>query len=697
MLKLIGLAMLAILSALAQSAETIPFRAVLLPSNEVPAISINASGAATVWLHVVRDAGGQITSASTDFNVTYQFPSEIRITGLHIHSGRAGANGPVTINSGILGGAPIVSTTGRGVINLQGQTPSSDAPGMATVNGMLSDPTAYYVNLHTTDNPGGVIRGQLQRAEMVVLMGLMSPANEVPPIPNSNASAYGTVIAVATCGDTPMRDCARPTSGQVIFDATYTGFAEGTSFSGFHIHDGVAGANGPVTINTGMAGGANAVPANPGGGNLHYEVEVPVDVAAASGTLGGLFRNPGGYYINLHTLVSPGGAIRAQLRNTDKLQFPVHMTTSNEVPPITGVEASAPAVCTAHTIRNDEGGVVGGVSIFDVNFRVPAAETFTGLHIHNGRAAENGPVTINTGLSGTNPVVTEGGAGNIYRIVNVTTQAGLAALNSLVANPEAHYVNLHTATRPNGIVRSQLAPANTALPAITGVISAVSDPNLRTVAPGGLMTVFGTNLVKTNADVGSAFDGQNLPTAFNGTQVTVGGKVAPIAVLTPTYIVAQVPLDAAQGNQAVVVRNANGEVATASTVQVSNFAPALYFDSNGGLLTTLDYTPVNASNPARVGEMVWLFGTGMGALTPRAGAPRLETGDLTPLGSIYDTATATVTVGGRNAPVLASVSSPGYAGLNQLVFTVPEGVSGNVPVVVTIGGVRSNSVNLAVR
>ena len=37
---------------------------------------------------------------------------------------------------------------------------------------MLTDPSGFYVNMHTTDNPGGVIRGQLQRAEMVVLMGL---------------------------------------------------------------------------------------------------------------------------------------------------------------------------------------------------------------------------------------------------------------------------------------------------------------------------------------------------------------------------------------------------------------------------------------------------------------------------------------------------------------------------------------------
>ena len=682
--------LLASLSVCAQTAETIPFRAVLLPSNEVPAIDIAASGAATIWLHVVRDAQGRVVSASTDFNVTYQLPGEITLSGLHVHKGAAGVNGPVTINSTL---RSLPSPTGRGTINLQGQTAPTDTAGLDTVNGMLSDPSGFYVNLHTTDNPNGVIRGQLERAEMVVLMGLMSPANEVPPITGTNASGFGTVVTLATCGGRPMRDCTQPTSAQVIFDAVYSGMPEGTSFTGFHIHDSPAGVNGPVTINTGIGSGANAVAANPAGGVLHYEVEAPVTtVPAAASTIAGLFRNPAGYYINIHTAVNPGGVIRSQLRRTDMMRFPVNMTTATEVPPITNLNASAPAVFTAHTIRNADGTVAGGVAIFDVNFRFPAADTFTGLHIHNGKAGENGGVTINTGVGGSNSVTTETGQGNIYRIVNVTTAAGLATLNSLAANPENHYINLHTTANPNGAVRSQLADANAALPTISAVISAVSDPTMRTVAPGGLMTVFGTNFVKTNADVGSAFDGQKVPTSFNGAQVSVGGKAAALLVLTPTYIVAQVPVDAAQGNQSVVVKNANGEVATAGTVQVANVAPALFFDPNGGIFAKVNYTLVTAQNPARAGDMIWAFATGMGAI------PQLATGDIPPVdGTIYYTGPVTVDVGGRDARVVASAASPGYPGLYQVLFVIPAGITANSPVTLTMGSTRSNTVQLIVR
>ena len=576
MRKLLAVVLLTAGATFAQRAETIPFRAILLTTNEVPAVPLTASGAATVWVHVVRDAQGRVTSASTDFNVSFTLPAENRVVGLHIHRGVAGENGPVLIDSGIAAAAPVmVGTTGR--ITRQGQTLSTNAAGLEAVNGVLTNPSGYYVNMHTTDFPNGVIRGQLQRADMVVLMGLMSPQNEVPPIEGLQASGVGSVVALRT-----VDASGAATSGQVIFDANYRGFTEGTSFTGFHIHSGPAGENAPVTINTGIGAGANSVAAVPAGANLHYEVEVPMSTAAAVQTLQGLFSNPGDFYINLHTVVNPGGAIRSQLRRTDKMEFQVSMSPANEVPPITGLEASAPAAVTAHTIRNAEGAATGGVVIFDVNHRFPATATFTGLHIHNGRAVENGPVTIDSGLSATTPVVTETGFGNIYRIVTVSTDAGLATLNSLVSNPENHYVNLHTSTNPGGVVRAQLAAARTTSPAISAVTSAVSDP-ARNVAPGGLMMISGTDLIKVPSDLLAASNGVMLPASFNGTSVTIGGRAAPLLVVTATHIVAQVPMDVATGAQAVAVRNANGAAAATVNVNVAATAPAVFFDSNGGI------------------------------------------------------------------------------------------------------------------
>ena len=52
---------------LAQTADTALFRAVLLPSSEVPAVSnLNARGVADISLNVVRDPSGQIISGTVD-------------------------------------------------------------------------------------------------------------------------------------------------------------------------------------------------------------------------------------------------------------------------------------------------------------------------------------------------------------------------------------------------------------------------------------------------------------------------------------------------------------------------------------------------------------------------------------------------------------------------------------------------------
>lgn len=682
--------MLGATGLLAQYAETIPFRAVMLPGNEVPAVSIAASGAATIWLHVMRDAQGRIVSASTDFNVRYSFPGNTTFTGLHIHDGEAGVNGPVRINTGITGTNNVVSESGAGAINRQAQTLQADTAGLATVNGMLSNPSNYYVNLHTTQFPAGAVRGQLMRADMTVLVGLMSPRNEVPAI-DSNAGGTGSVIVLAT-----RQADGGINSAQVIFDLNYQGFSEGTMFSGFHIHDGAAGVNGPVTINTGMQGGANAVPANTGGGNLHYEVEVPIENIAALRTVYGLFESPHNYYINLHSTANPGGIIRSQLRRTDRMHFPILLQASNEVPPVTGVEASAPSAFTLYTARNGQGEVEAAVAVFDVNYRVPANTTFTGLHIHNGPAGENGPVTINTGLSGTNPVVTESGFGNIYRAVTVSTAAGLATGNSIPATPERAYMNLHTTTNPGGLVRAQLASAAGTRPDVYAVISAVSDRDLNTVAPFGLMTVFGTDLVRVASDLQSSFNGMQAPASFNGTQVMIGDRPAALLMVMPGYIVAQVPVDMPAGNQPVVVRTAAGSSAPFN-VRVAPVAPALFFDTQGGLFVNIAREFVGRANaPARRGDILTTFSTGLGVV--RGDGPAVASGQVVPEGLYVPAGDVSVLVDGQPARVVGTMAVSGYLGLYTTTFFVPaDARSGTLPVQIRMGGATSNTVNLTVQ
>src|SRR5436305_1834876 len=89
-----GLAFLCATGLMAQSAETIPFLTLMQPGNETPAITDTSSGNVIIWVHVIRDVNGNVTSGSVDFDVNTKFSGAVTVTGLHIHNGAAGVAGP---------------------------------------------------------------------------------------------------------------------------------------------------------------------------------------------------------------------------------------------------------------------------------------------------------------------------------------------------------------------------------------------------------------------------------------------------------------------------------------------------------------------------------------------------------------------------------------------------------------------------
>jgi uncharacterized protein (TIGR03437 family) len=487
------------------------------------------------------------------------------------------------------------------------------------------------------------------------------------------------------------------TSAEATFEVNYSGFAEGTSFTGFHIHRGVAGTNGPVTVDSGVRGGANAVPAGPNGaGSLRYSVEVNLQNAAAADTVYGLFTNPQGYYMNLHTAANTGGEIRGQMRLTDRMSFPALMRPDREVPAITSLDATGIGRFTAHTIRNNDGTIAAGYAIFDVNHRFPGTATFTGLHIHNAAAGANGPVVIDSGLTAREPVESETGLGNIYRGAVIATTAGIAAFNGVTTAPENYYLNLHTTANPAGAVREQIASPNSAPPQATDVISGVYDPSYRVAAPGGLINIYGRNLVRVYADL-TGWAGEIVPTTLHGVSATVGGKAAPVVLADPAMITVQVPVDTPTGLQPVQVRNGNGATSVLN-IRVEQTAPGVYFDrvTPQGFVAIAfrpDASRITQQSAARAGDTVLLYTTGNGAVNPPLATGQLASGRTPSFAPIP----TTVTVGGRPATVEFSIAAPGTAGLYLTQFRMPQGAgSGLQPLVLTVGQTRANGVLLPV-
>jgi|SRR5437867_6223836 len=142
------------------------FSALLQTSNENPPITgaeATGSGNSTITFDITRDSSGNITAAKATFVVNLSgFPPGTPIRIAHIHTGAAGVNGAVVIDTGLTPGDGLTLSNGGGSFTRTVDVPST---GFAIVNQILGAPSAFYFNAHTLVNPGGVVRGQLDRVQ----------------------------------------------------------------------------------------------------------------------------------------------------------------------------------------------------------------------------------------------------------------------------------------------------------------------------------------------------------------------------------------------------------------------------------------------------------------------------------------------------------------------------------------------------
>jgi hypothetical protein len=135
------------------------FTAQLSPANEVPPVTnaeSSARGAVQITLDVTRNSSNAISAATAGFYVQATgLPAGTNIVGAHIHPGVAGVNGGVVVNTGLTAASPL--TMPNGPVEFTVSVPVDPTIAQAIVN----NPSAYYFNIHTPTNPGGVARGQL--------------------------------------------------------------------------------------------------------------------------------------------------------------------------------------------------------------------------------------------------------------------------------------------------------------------------------------------------------------------------------------------------------------------------------------------------------------------------------------------------------------------------------------------------------
>jgi len=124
--------------------------AVLTPADEVPAVTgSSAAGTATFALMTGR-------TDSVDYTITIQTLPGTTITAAHLHQAAAGATAVVAVDLCGAGTAPACTALGAPGVLISGRR-------FITAT-HLTQMRAFgmYVNVHTTANAGGEIRGQLR-------------------------------------------------------------------------------------------------------------------------------------------------------------------------------------------------------------------------------------------------------------------------------------------------------------------------------------------------------------------------------------------------------------------------------------------------------------------------------------------------------------------------------------------------------
>jgi uncharacterized protein (TIGR03437 family) len=225
-------------------------------------------------------------------------------------------------------------------------------------------------------------------------------------------------------------------------------------------------------------------------------------------------------------------------------------------------------------------------------------------------------------------------------------------------------------------------------PQISQIVNAAD--MTKPVAPGGLVSLFGTNLSPTNMATSQI----PLPTALADSCMSVNGALLPLLFASPTQINAQLPSNA-MGNSSLVLYTPGGVSDTFNfTIQAT--APSVFRTSNGTAVIIRDNNGqlVTSSNPVQLNDYLTIYLTGMGATTPSVTA-----GTASPTNPLaVATVQPTVTIGGAPIFVIWAGLAPKQVGVYQINVLVPfHGIPEGDSIALTINqGGASTTVNVKV-
>lgn len=246
--------------------------------------------------------------------------------------------------------------------------------------------------------------------------------------------------------------------------------------------------------------------------------------------------------------------------------------------------------------------------------------------------------------------------------------------------------NIYVADTGNDIIR-QLTPVAASL----GVQDAASGlPG--SIAPGEILTLFGTALGPPALTKFTLGANGLFPTQIAGTSVTFNGTPAPLIYTSAGVVAAIAPYEISNSASASVVLTYLGNTFTASSVPVVATAPSLFTANSSGsgpaAALNQDLSVNSAANPAKAGSTIVLYVTGEGLTNaPVNGKPAGSTNLPKPFLPV------TVKIGNQIVtPTYFGGAPTLVAGVMQVNVQVPAGIlSGLVQVQVLVGGYPSQA------
>ena len=291
-------------------------------------------------------------------------------------------------------------------------------------------------------------------------------------------------------------------------------------------------------------------------------------------------------------------------------------------------------------------------------------------------ATPSGTVSFQVGGNslGTAPLVGSAGKATATLAVNGSQLQGGGTITAVYTDSSSNSVSASVTVSVSG-------SGSTAKPSIAGLANGASFKI--SYAPGMILSVFGSQLAPNVATASSV----PLPVSMAGVAATVNGVAAPLYYVSPGQVNLQIPYDTAVNSPATLTINNNGQITT-HQINLSSAAPGIFTDQNGVAVP---------NGTASRGQIVTLFITGTGAVTPAVATGAAPDAGLSTANLPKPQQNLTVTVGSMQATVEFAGIPAGLVGVTQVNYQVPASVNvGPQAVTVSIGGVPSASVVLNV-